>query len=46
VKRLGALTFGAILALGVVWAPKLLMVHGLSETSANLGASMLWLGLP
>jgi MFS family permease len=41
----GALTFGAILALGVVWAPKLLMVHGLSETSANLGASMLWLGL-
>jgi len=41
----GALTFGAMLALGVVWAPKLLMVHGLSETSANLGASMLWLGL-
>jgi MFS family permease len=41
----GALTFGAMLALGVVWAPKLLMVHGLSETTANLGASMLWLGL-
>ncbi|MFZ5677532.1 MAG: MFS transporter [Pseudomonadota bacterium] len=41
----GALLFGALLALGVVWAPKLLMVHGLSETSANLGASMLWLGL-
>jgi MFS family permease len=41
----GACAFGAMLALGVVWAPKLLMVHGLSESSANLGASMLWLGL-
>jgi MFS family permease len=41
----GALTFGAMLALGVVWMPKLLQVHGLSETSAAFGASMLWLGL-
>jgi MFS family permease len=41
----GALTFGALLALGVVWMPKLLQVHGLSETSAAFGASMLWLGL-
>lgn len=41
----GALTFGAMLALGVVWMPKLLMVHGLNETTANFGASMLWLGL-
>jgi MFS family permease len=41
----GACTFGAMLALGVVWAPKLLQVHGLSQTSANFGASMLWLGL-
>ena len=41
----GALLFGALLALGVVWMPKLLMVHGLSETSAALGSSMLWLGL-
>ena len=41
----GAAAFGAMLALGVVWAPKLLMVHGLSEASANFGASMLWLGL-
>ena len=41
----GALAFGAMLALGVVWMPKLLMVHGLSETTANFGASMLWLGL-
>jgi MFS family permease len=41
----GALTFGAMLALGVIWMPKLLMVHGLSETTANFGASLLWLGL-
>lgn len=41
----GATTFGAMLALGVVWMPKLLKVHGLSDTSAYFGASMLWLGL-
>jgi MFS family permease len=41
----GALSFGAMLALGVIWMPKLLMVHGLSEGTAALGASMLWLGL-
>jgi len=41
----GAATFGVMLALGVVWAPKLLKVHGLSDMTASLGASMLWLGL-
>ena len=41
----GALSFGMLLALGVVWMPKLLMVHGLSEGSAALGSSLLWLGL-
>jgi predicted MFS family arabinose efflux permease len=41
----GGLTFGAMLSLGVVWAPKLLKIHGLSESAATLGASMLWLGL-
>jgi len=41
----GALAFGAMLALGVVWMPKLLQVHGLSEATANFGSSMLWLGL-
>jgi MFS family permease len=41
----GACTFGVMLAAGVVWAPKLLQVHGLSEFSAHVGASMLWLGL-
>jgi hypothetical protein len=41
----GALSFGAMLALGVVWMPKLLMTQGLSEGTAHFGASMLWLGL-
>jgi MFS family permease len=45
VAIIGALSFGAMLALGVIWMPKILMVHGLSEGTANFGASMLWLGL-
>jgi predicted MFS family arabinose efflux permease len=42
---IGAITFGTMLAAGVVWMPKLLQVHGLSPTISALGASMLWLGL-
>jgi MFS family permease len=41
----GALLFGSLLALGVVWMPKLLMVHGHSASTAGFGTSMLWLGL-
>lgn len=41
----GALVFGALLAAGVVWAPKLMLAHGLSKDAANLAASALWLGL-
>jgi MFS family permease len=41
----GAAQFGVMLALGVVWAPKLLMVHGISQSVASFGSSMLWLGL-
>jgi MFS family permease len=41
----GALCFGTMLALGVVWAPKLLMVRGLDPSTANMASSMLWLGL-
>jgi predicted MFS family arabinose efflux permease len=41
----GALSFGAMLALGVVWGPKLLTLRGLESDAANLGASLLWLGL-
>ena len=42
---IGAATFGVLLALGVVWMPKLLVVHGLSQSVAGFGTSMLWLGL-
>jgi len=41
----GALLFGALLSLGVVWMPKLLMVHGFSAGQASFGTSLLWLGL-
>lgn len=41
----GAALFGVLLALGVVYAPKLLMARGASESTAVLGSSMLWLGL-
>jgi len=41
----GALCFGVMLALGVVWAPKLLMLRGLDPGTANMAASFLWLGL-
>ena len=41
----GAIVFGAMLACGVVWAPKILMVRGLTQQMANFAASMMWLGL-
>jgi len=41
----GAISFGVMLALGVVWAPKLVMAHGVDESSANLASAALWLGL-
>jgi len=41
----GALCFGVMLALGVVWAPKLLMLRGLDQGVANTASSFLWLGL-
>lgn len=41
----GALTFGACLALGVVWAPKIVMAHGVDMTGAVFATSMLWIGM-
>jgi MFS family permease len=41
---IGAAEFGVMLALGVVWMPKLLMVHGLSQSEAGVVSSVLWLG--
>ena len=34
-----------MLSLGVVWGPKLLVARGLDVSTANAGASFLWLGL-
>lgn len=41
----GAMVFGAMLAAGVVWAPKLLVVRGMAPDLATAGTSVLWLGL-
>lgn len=41
----GAITFGMMLALGVVWGPKLMVAHGLTESAANHATACLWLGL-
>ena len=41
----GALCFGVMLALGVVWGPKLLLVRGIEPGTANLASSLLWFGL-
>ena len=42
---IGSLLFGAMLAMGVVWAPKLLIVRGLDPAVANVAASFIWIGL-
>lgn len=42
---IGGATFGTMLALGVVWGPRLLMSAGLSQSEANIATSMSWLGL-
>ncbi len=41
----GAITFGIMLALGVVWAPKIVAAHGIDQTAANYASAALWLGL-
>ena len=41
----GALVFGTLLAAGVVWAPRLMLVRGLPPDIANVAASVLWLGM-
>ena len=40
----GAALFGVMLSLGVVWMSKVLMLHGLSQSSAGFVSSMLWFG--
>lgn len=41
----GAMCFGTMLSLGVVWGPKLMMARGLEPATATGTASLLWLGL-
>lgn len=41
----GALVFGSLLAMGVVWAPKLLVLRGMPLGTANIAASLPWVGL-
>lgn len=40
-----AALFGSLLAAGVVWMPKLMLVRGASTEAAAFSASLLWLGL-
>lgn len=41
----GALAFGSMLACGVVWAAKLMLMRGWAPEVANFATSALWLGL-
>jgi MFS family permease len=41
----GALSFGVLLSLGIVWGPKLLAVRGFDTATSNWAAILLWLGL-
>ncbi len=45
IALVGAAAFGALLALGVVWLPKLLTAHGFEYSSTIMASSCLWLGL-
>lgn len=42
---IGGATFGTMLALGVVWGPRMLMSMGLPSAQANFATSMSWFGL-
>lgn len=41
---IGAASFGAMLALGVLWMPKLLIAQGLEQSTAGQVSSLLWFG--
>ncbi len=44
-SMIGAGSFGVLLSLGAVYAPKLLIIRGATPDMAVFGSSMLWLGL-
>ncbi len=41
----GGTSFAVVLALGVVWLPKIFMAHAVSQSDANIYTSLLWIGL-
>lgn len=41
----GAIVFGMVLAIGVVWGPKVLIAHGLTIDQANHATACIWLGV-
>lgn len=45
VALIGGLLFGTLLACGVVWAPKLLIVRGIDPALTTVASSLIWLGL-
>jgi MFS family permease len=42
---IGGATFGTMLAIGVLWGPRLLVAGGMAQTDANAVTSMSWFGL-
>jgi MFS family permease len=42
---IAGVSFGLMLAFGVLWGPRILVAHGFSETSGVIATSLLWLGL-
>ncbi len=42
---IGGATFGTMLALGVIWGPRLLVAGGMDQADANAVTSMSWFGL-
>jgi len=41
----GGMVFGTLLSAGVVWAPKIMMAHGMDASASTISASTLWLGM-
>jgi len=42
---IGAASFGAMLALGVVWAPRLVEAYGIAQQPARIAGACCWLGM-
>lgn len=42
---IGAVSFGSMLAMGVVWAPRLVEAYGVAQHPARIAAACCWLGM-